>query len=227
MVKPERTESPQYVPNWVLFCNELIDRAYLVIRVNVVWCGLTLLGVVLLGVVPATAAAADAFIAGREGRKVRVLPLMWASFRAQFVSANVRIFPFVIVQAGGLAVLQIAMSGAIGSTPLMVALSGVATISLAWTTSSSAAIISSPRLRRQDLIVAWRLTLLIPGVLPVRSIAVFSALLTWVLMCSLIWPMGLLVGAAVSVDAAVVLFGRKVEMLLRRVDSAQDALFQS
>ena len=59
---------------------------------------LTLLGLVVLGVAPASCAAADAYISGREGDRVRVWRTMWTSYRSQFVRANTRMLPLLVVQ---------------------------------------------------------------------------------------------------------------------------------
>src|SRR5699024_7655704 len=72
---------PERNPVWVTRLSELIDRLYLVIRVNAVWWMLSLLGLMVAGVGPASCAAAEAFIAARHGERVRVLPLMWPHTR--------------------------------------------------------------------------------------------------------------------------------------------------
>src|SRR5690625_6087235 len=72
---------PERNPVWVTRLSELIDRLYLVIRVNAVWWMLSLLGLMVAGVGPASCAAAEAFIAARHGERVRVLPLMWATYQ--------------------------------------------------------------------------------------------------------------------------------------------------
>lgn len=215
------SEGPQQVPGWVLSANELIERVLLLVRINAIWWILTLLGAVVLGLAPATAAAADALLASREQHRVRVLPLMWRSFRTRLARANAQMLPLMLVQAGALSMLLIGFSGAVTSTTLMVALVVVAAVSLSWATSSLAAILTSPRLRRQDLAVIWRIALLVPGALPLRSVALIGGLALWMLLCAVIPPLALLVGAAGAVDLAVGLFGRRTAELLDGIDHAQ------
>lgn len=215
------SEGPQQVPGWVLSANELIERVLLLLRINAVWWILTLLGAVVLGLAPATAAAADALLASREQHRVRVLPLMWRSFRARWARANAQMLPLMVVQAGSLSMLLIVFSGAVMSTPMMVTLVVVAAISLSWATSALAAILASPRLRRQDLAVTWRIALLVPGALPLRSITLIGGLTLWMLLCAVILPLALLVGAAGALDLAVGLFGRRISELLDDIDRPQ------
>ena len=89
---------PSQVPGWVLSANEVIERLFLMVRIHLLWCVLTLLGLVVLGLAPATAAAADALIASREGGRLRVLPVMWDSYRRQFVRVNARMLPLMAVR---------------------------------------------------------------------------------------------------------------------------------
>jgi len=212
---------PQQVPGWVMSANEVIERFYLLIRVNLLWLVLTLLGLIVLGLAPATAAAADALLEARFKRKLRVLPLMWSSYRSQLVRANTQLLPLMAVQAGALAILQISLSGAIASPAAMVTLTVVAGVSMAWASASLAAILSAARLRRQDLAVVWRIALLAPGALPLRSIALIVLVALWTLLCVLIAPLSLLVGAAGALDLATGLFGRRIEELLEQIDQAK------
>lgn len=213
-------EGPQQVPGWVMSANELIERLFLLLRINAVWWILTLLGAVVLGLAPATAAAADALLTSREQPRLRVLPLMWRSFRAGLVRTNLQMLPLFAVQAGALAMLAIAFSGAVTSATSMVALVAVAAISLPWATTTLAAILTSPRLRRQDLTVTWRIALLVPGALPMRTLALIGGLTLWILLCGLIPPVALLVGAAGALDLAIGLLGRRVAALLEEIDQA-------
>lgn len=215
------SEGPQQVPGWVMSANELIERLFLLLRINAVWWLLTLLGAVVLGLAPATAAAVGALLASREQARVRVLPLMWRRFRAGLVRDNVQMLPLFVVQAGALAMLVIAFSGAVTTAALMVALVAVAAISLPWATTTLAAILTSPRLRRQDLKVTWRIALLVPGALPMRTVALIGGLTLWILMCGLIPPVALLVGAAGALDLAIGLLGRRIAALLEEIDQTQ------
>ncbi|WP_299301717.1 DUF624 domain-containing protein [uncultured Brachybacterium sp.] len=220
MSRPGGSEGPQQVPGWVMSANELIERLFLLLRINAVWWILTLLGAVVLGLAPATAAAVDALLASREQARVRVLPLMWRRFRAGLVRANLQMLPLFAVQAGALAMLVIAFSGAVTSAALMVALVAVAAISLPWATTTVAAILASPRLRRQELTVTWRIALLVPGALPMRAVALIGGLTLWILLCGLIPPVALLVGAAGALDLAIGLLGRSIAALLEKIDQA-------
>ena len=72
MSRTDHGGGPAHVPVWVIRFNEAFERIYLVLRVNAAWLVLTLLGLVVLGVAPASCAAADAYISGRDGDRVRV-----------------------------------------------------------------------------------------------------------------------------------------------------------
>lgn len=194
--------------------NEMIERVLLVLRVNLLWMLLSLLGLVVAGVAPASVAAADALIASRHGAKVRVLPLMWSAYRRQFIGANLRLLPLLVVQLGSAAMIWIVIGGGTPGQVAAFVLSGLAVASLAWSSLSAAAIVAVPRLRRQDLLVTWRLALLLPGALPGRSILLILALSVWLVLCAALWPLALLVGAGAAIDLATSLLGRRTELLL-------------
>lgn len=203
--------------------NEVIERVLLVLRVNVLWLLLSLLGLIVAGIAPASVAAGEAFVASRHGAKVRVLPLMWSSYRRQFVGANLRLLPLLIVQAGSTAMIWIIVGGGgPGQVPAVV-LSGLAVISLAWSLLSAASIVAVPRLRRQDLLVTWRLALFLPGALPGRSMLLLLALAVWSVLCATVWPLALLVGAATAIDLATSLLGRRTELLLEDLERSGTA----
>lgn len=211
---------PTHVPGWVLRINEALDRIYLVLKVNAAWWVLTLLGLGVLGVAPASSAAADAYIAGRDGDRVRVWRTMWGSYRSQFLRANARMLPLLGVQGGALMMLWIIAGGGAGSQVMTAVLGALAAVSLAWATTSAAAVAVIARVRRQDLLVAWRIALLMPGALPVRTVGLGLLLLVWLLVCWLMWPVGLLLGAGTAVDIAVSLLGRRGERLLEDIDTS-------
>lgn len=211
---------PTHVPGWVLRFNEALDRIYLVLKVNAVWWVLTLLGLGVLGIAPASAAAADAYITGREGDRVRVWRTMWGTYRSQFLRANARLMPFLVVQGGALMMLWIVLGGGAGGQVMTAVLATLAAVSLAWATTSASAVAAIPRVRRQDVLVAWRIALLMPGALPVRAVGIGLLLLVWVLVCWVMWPIGLLLGAGTAVDIAVSLLGRRGERLLDELDTA-------
>lgn len=213
---------PSQVPGWVLSANEVIERLFLMVRIHLLWCVLTLLGLVVLGLAPATAAAADALIASREGGRLRVLPVMWDSYRRQFVRVNARMLPLMAVQAGALVTLWIIFSGAVASIAMIVVLTSVSAASIGWSTASLAAILANPRLRRQDLLVTWRLALLMPGALPVRTILLLVLVAVWSLVSVLIVPLSVLVGTAAALDLTIGLLGRRIQEILAQIDRAQD-----
>lgn len=203
--------------------NEVFERVLLVLRVNVMWLLLTLLGLVVAGIAPASVAAGEAFVASRHGASVRVLPLMWSAYRRQFVAANLRLLPLLIVQAGSAAMIWIVIGGGPPGQVPAVVLSGLAVISLAWSLLSAASIVAVPRLRRQDLLATWRIALLLPGALPGRSMLLILALAVWSVLCATVWPLALLVGAATAIDLATSLLGRRTELLLEDLERSGTA----
>lgn len=213
----------QRTPVWVTRLSELIDRLYLVIRVNAVWWMLSLLGLLVLGVGPASCAASDAFIAARHGERVQVLPLMWRTYKANVVSANLRMLPLLVIQAGSLSMVWMMATGALEDPVPSAILGTLAAVSAGWATSSLVAIATSPRVRRQDLLVTWRLALLLPGVLLLRAIPMVVLLAVWLLLCSLMWPLALLLGAGVAINIAVALFAYRVRALLEDLHGRQGA----
>lgn len=201
--------------------NEMIEHVYLVLRINIVWTLLSLLGLIVAGVAPAGAAAGDAFIASRHGAPVKVLPLMWESYRRQFVSANLRMLPLMVVQLGSASMIWIVLGGGTANSTMAVVLSGIAVVSAAWSTVSVALLMTVPRVRRQDLLVAWRLAILLPGALPLRFIGLILLLAVWIVVCTFVWPVALLVGAATGIDIATTLLSRRVELLLEDLEASR------
>jgi len=220
---PDVPTGPERAPAWVTGLSELIDRLHLVIRINAVWWMLSLLGLVVAGVGPASCAAAEAFIAARHGERVRVLPLMWATYQDAFGPANLRMLPLLVVQAGSLSMLWMTATGALEDPVPAAVLGSLAAVSGGWATSSLAAIATSPRVRRQELLVTWRLALLLPGVLLLRAIPLVVLLGVWLLLCSLAWPMALLLGAGVAINIAVALFAYRIRALLEDLHARQGA----
>ncbi|GAA1300752.1 DUF624 domain-containing protein [Brachybacterium tyrofermentans] len=201
--------------------NEMIEHVYLVLRINIVWTLLSLLGLIVAGVAPAGAAAGDAFIASRHGAPVKVLPLMWESYRRQFVSANLRMLPLMVVQLGSASMIWIVLGGGTANSTMAVVLSGIAVVSAAWSTVSVALLMTVPRVRRQDLLVAWRLAILLPGALPLRFIGLILLLAVWIVVCTVLWPVALLVGMATGIDIATTLLSRRVELLLEDLEASR------
>ena len=209
---------PSEVPAWVTRGNEAIERVLLLIRVSLLWALLSLLGLVVLGVAPASVAAADALIASRHGAPVKVLPTMWRSYREHLVTSNLRMLPLLVVQVGSAAMLWIVISGGAPGAVGAYVLGGAAMASLSWATASLAAIVAVPRIRRQDVLVTWRLALLVPGATPMRFLALTLCLGIWIALCSLLWPVAVLLGAGAAIDLAVSLLGRRLELLLEDLE---------
>ena len=193
---------------------ETLEHVYAVVRIQLAWLALTLLGLVVLGIAPATCAAADALRAQRRGELTRALPLMWASYRRELLPATARMLPLLVVQLLALAMLWQAAAG-LGSNPAVMAVLGtLAAIAAGWAAVSLAAIAVAPRVRDQHLLVTWRLALLMPGAVPFRSFALVALLAAWAVLCSLAWPLALLLGAGLAIDMAVGLLGRRITLLL-------------
>lgn len=203
--------------------NEVIERIWLLVRVSVIWLALSLLGLVVLGIAPATCAAADVLIAARRGDRVRVVRTMWGSWRSHLVTANIRMLPLMIVQAGAATTLRLITSGGASSPAETVLVGILAVISTGWTTVALAAIVASPRVRRQDLLVCWRLALLMPGMIPGRAIALLLLLVIWLYLCMLLWPLALLVGVGAATDLATAVLSGRIGDLLEQIDRAGES----
>jgi len=215
-----RPSGPSEIPSWAMRMNEAIERVAVLVLMSLTWLVLTVAGLVLFGIGPATTAAADVVLALREGERARVLPRMWRTFQEEIVRANLRMLPLLLVQGGALMLLWIATAGLAGGPGATLALGVVAAIAGAWTTIALAAIAVSPRVRRQDPLVCWRLVLLLPGALPLRAVALVLLVLLWSLACSLLWPLALLLGPAVAVELAVALLSRRITELLAQIDAS-------
>ena len=203
--------------------NEAFERVFLLLRISVLWALLSLLGLVVLGLAPATVAGADVVIASRHGAKVPVLATMWRSYREHLVPANLRMLPLLLVQLGAAAMLWIVLGGGAPGTVGAYVLGGAAVASLSWCTASLAVIVAVPRVRRQDPLVTWRLALLVPGTVPLRFLGLILGLGVWIVVCSLLWPVALLLGAGTAIDLATSLLGRRVELLLEDLDRSAAA----
>lgn len=209
--EPETRRAPRALATRL---TEAAEHVYVVFRVQLVWLGLTLLGLVIAGIAPATAAAAAALVAFRHDEKVKVAPLMWEVYRRELVSASLRMLPLMVVQLGSLAMVWQAAVGMAGESTVILALGVLAALSASWATVSLAALAISPRVRDQELLVSWRLAVLMPGALPLRSLGLALALFAWVVLTSLAWPLALLLGGGVAIDLAVALLGRRITILL-------------
>ena len=152
---------------------------------------------------------------------MKVLPLMWESYRRQFVSANLRMLPLMVVQLGSASMIWIVLGGGTANSTMAVVLSGIAVVSAAWSTVSVALLMTVPRVRRQDVLVAWRLAILLPGAVPLRFIGLILLLAVWIVVCTVLWPVALLVGAATGIDIATTLLSRRVELLLEDLEASR------
>lgn len=193
---------------------EAVEHVYVLFRVQLMWLALTLLGVVVVGIAPASVAAAAALLAFRRDEKVRVMPLMWEVYRRELVSSNLRMLPLLLIQLGSCAMLWRAAVGLTSGSALVQAFGILAAVSAGWATVSLAVLAISSRVRDQDLLVSWRLAVLMPGAVPLRSLGLVLALAVWIVIASLGWPLALLLGAGVAIDLAVALLGRRVTLLL-------------
>lgn len=211
------SRTPAYVPRprrrttWLV---EAVEHLYAVVRIQLVWLGLTLLGLIVFGIAPATCAAAEALRAERRGELTRALPLMWETYRRELIPAGIRMLPLMGVQVLALLMLWQAAAG-LSSNPAVMAVMGTfGGLIAGWAGVSLAAIAVAPRVRDQDLLVTWRLALLMPGAVPLRSLALAVLLAAWTLLCTSVWPLGMLLGAGLAIDVAVGLLSRRISLLL-------------
>lgn len=209
-----RTEARSAPPVWATRVREAVEHLHVVFTVHLAWLGLTLLGLVVAGIAPASCAAGAALTEFRRHEKVRVLPLMWAVYRREFVRSSVRMLPLLAVQLIAVAMLW-QMAGGLETRPALTAVLGIlAALSTGWTTVALAALAVAPRVRDQALLVSWRLALLMPGALPLRSLALVLLLFAWTMVASLAWPLAVLLGGGLAIDWAVGLLGKRIELLL-------------
>lgn len=193
---------------------EVLASLWLLVRITVWWALLTGLGLVVLGIGPATVAAADVLLAARHGERVAVAATMWSGYCDRFVGANLRMVPLLVVEAGALAMVLLAAGGAVEGAVSVAVLGTLAAVSAGWALSALALIAAVPRVRDQDLLVTWRLALLLPAALPLRCALLSALVLLWTLLCWLVWPLAVLAGPAVPIALAVRLLARRTALLL-------------
>ena len=210
--------SPETVPAWSLQANDLINTVLRVVKVSLLWWALTLLGGVVLGIAPATCAAADVFRAEREDRPTPVVATMWRVYRREFLTADARLLPLIVAQVLAVTTVALALSGRVSPASLMVLLVVAGAVSAGWITASAAVLASSPRLRRQNLLVTWRVALLAPGAIPAGCFLLIVVLVPWFVLCTVIPPRGILAGPGAAIQAASTLVGRRVDTLLDASD---------
>lgn len=211
-------------PGWVLTTNEWIDAALFTIGVSLVWLVLSLLGLFVLGIAPATCAAADVTAARRREEEPSLIPDMWRAYRTQFLGANTRLLPFVLVQiAAGLSVAAALRS--VQDAPVLSAVMGtLALLAGCWATLSAMSVVAAPRVRRQDWPVTMRLALLLPGALPGPALAALIAVGLWSMVSLLLPPVGALAGPAVAVRISVALLAERISALLACIDTDRGSL---
>src|SRR5699024_109129 len=179
--------TPAYVPRprrrttWLV---EAVEHLYAVVRIQQVWLGLTLLGLIVVGIAPATCAAAEALRAERRGELTRALPLMWETYRRELVPAGIRMLPLMGVQVLALLMLWQAAAG-LSSNPAVMAVMGTfGGLIAGWAGVSLAAIAVAPRVRAQELLDTSPLALLLPGAVPPRRLALAVQPRVWALLCT-------------------------------------------
>ncbi|MFC0674069.1 DUF624 domain-containing protein [Brachybacterium hainanense] len=217
MTRP--SSGPQQVPGWALKANDAIDALLLLLKVTLLWWALTLLGLVVLGIGPATCAAGDAVRARRDGGTAPVARTMWETYRRELLRATLRLLPFGAVQLGGISTIFLALRGGVPQPWMLAPVMILAAIAVGWATASAAALATVPRLRRQELLVSWRVSLLCPGAVPLAAVLTVLCTAGILVLAYLLPPFGLLLGTGTAVQAASTLLGRRTEALLARHDS--------
>lgn len=205
---------PQQVPGWALTANDVLDSLLLLVGVTVMWWALTLLGLIVLGISPATCAAGEVMRLRRTGGAAPVVRTMWEVYRRELLSATARMLPFGIVQLSGITTIFLALRGGVPEPWMVAPLMILAACATGWATVSAALLATVPRLRRQDLLVSWRVSLLAPGAVPLSAAFTVLAVAVVAIGAYLIPVLGLLVGAGAAVQAASTLVGRRTEALL-------------
>ncbi|MGO3314766.1 MAG: hypothetical protein ACTIMA_13405, partial [Brachybacterium tyrofermentans] len=61
----------------------------------------------------------------------------------------------------------------------------------------------------------------LPGAVPLRFIGLILLLAVWIVVCTVLWPVALLVGAATGIDIATTLLSRRVELLLEDLEASR------
>lgn len=210
----QRGSGPQQVPGWAMTANNAIDALLLILRVTVVWWALTLLGLVIVGIFPATCAAGDVMRDRRAGGAAPVVRTMWATYRRELVGANLRLLPLGLVQLSGVSTIFLALRGGVPQPWMVAPVMILAACAVGWATASAAVLATVPRLRRQDLLVSLRVSLLAPGAVPLAAALTVLSVAAIVLASYLVPPLGALLGAGAAVQAASTLVGRRAEELL-------------
>jgi len=104
--------------SWALKAHAACDWIFWVVTINVLWAVFTIAGGVVLGVAPATAAAAELTRRRLRGEVIRALPSFAAAWRSNFRAANLVLLPVQLV--GALLILNVLGMTTAGSvfTPL-------------------------------------------------------------------------------------------------------------
>lgn len=198
---------------WTGRVMQLLHVATALIAVNLMFLAGVVLGLGVLGIMPASVAAAavlrrDDLLAGTgEGGLVRTFI---ATYRAEFVRANLTGIPFGIaaVLLAADAVLLPRLQGPASAVLLVltaalaagVAVSGVAVVALL--------------ARYQDRPVAvLRFALVLPVSFPAAGAAVFIVLAAWAVIASIVPVLLPLIGASLPLAAAVRLIDRRLHRI--------------
>jgi uncharacterized membrane protein YesL len=168
---------------WAVRLHGAFEWVTWIITVNALWYGFSLLGGVVLGVAPASAAAAELTRRRLRGEAFPALRSFARAWRREFVAANVALGPaFVITGMLGFGILSVAQAGALG-TPIAVVMIGASCLAAAITTVAVSMFAHYDLPRTAYLVTASRFTL---GNLPHISLLVLAAVV--VVTASLLLP---------------------------------------
>lgn len=206
-------------PSWVMRSNEFIDTTVFTIGLSLVWLALSALGLFVLGLAPATCAAADVMAARRRDDEPRLFHDMWNGYRHGFVRANTRLLPFIAVQAAAALSVVTAVRSVQDAGAVSAVMATIALLAAAWATVSAMVVVAGERVRRQDWPVSMRLAVLMPGALPAPSIAALLAVGLWSALSMILPPVGALLGPAIAARIAVAVLGERISDLLAAVDA--------
>lgn len=200
--------------------NEIIESVLFWIGTSLLWLAFSLLGLLVLGIAPATCAAADVMRARAQDESPHLFRVMWRAYREQFIRANLRLLPLILIQVASIGSLSLAVR-TLGHAPgYGAAMATISTLAGAWATSSLMVMVASPRVRRQDWPVTMRLALLFPGAIPLRSLLALFAVALWSLLSIVLPPVGALLGPAGAVRIADALLRDPVATVLATIDAA-------
>lgn len=210
-------------PAWLTRTTEIFDAFLALIILTLLWMLLTALGLVVLGIAPATVAVADTLEGRRRDEGPHLLKDTWRTYRREFLRSSARLLPFLVVQvAAGFsadaALRSLSDVGAMGA-----AMATLAVLAGAWASMSAMTIVASRRVRGQDWAVTMRLALLLPGATAVRSVLALLAVAGWSVLSITLPAVGALLGPSVASRLAIRLLTDPVETLLSRLERDRSA----